>query len=207
MKINNNKKKAMTMVELIFTMVIFVLLSGSIYQIFRAVNMTFKHSQDKLDILQTTRIIMASLRNDIRNAIKKPEVFNGKLNVTVAPNQTILYYFDETNRRLYKGFKEGETAPDPDISEMRPFMFNDGQILAFDYALSYHTNYAASELKLNSRVWCKVIMKVLYTEKYDKLSEEEKASIMENMDEDERVKTFFMVITPRKVNWLLQATD
>ena len=50
-------------------------------------------------------------------------------------------------------------------------------------------------------------MKILYSEKFDALTEEDKAAIIANPDEDPRVKNFFMVITPRKVNWLLQATQ
>jgi hypothetical protein len=50
-------------------------------------------------------------------------------------------------------------------------------------------------------------MKILYTEKFDRLSDEEKEKILEDPDSDPRVKSFFMMITPRKVNWLLQATQ
>jgi hypothetical protein len=64
-----------------------------------------------------------------------------------------------------------------------------------------------SELSLNSKVWFKVSMKILYTEKFDRLSDEEKEKILEDPDSDPRVKSFFMMITPRKVNWLLQATQ
>ena len=203
------KRKAMTMVEIIFTMGIFVLLSGSVYQIFRSVNQTFSHSQNKLDILQTTRIIMSGLRNNLRNAVDKPQVVNNILNIPLAADKTALYYYDEENRRMYLGEKGALSDPDPDISDMRPFMFDDGQILAFDYDSSYRdsNSFVESELTLNAKVWFKVSMKILYSEKFDKLSEEEKASILANPDDDPRVKDFFMVITPRRVNWLLQATQ
>jgi hypothetical protein len=67
--------------------------------------------------------------------------------------------------------------------------------------------FVQSELSLNSKVWFKVSMKILYTEKFDRLSDEEKEKILEDPDSDPRVKSFFMMITPRKVNWLLQATQ
>ena len=92
---------------------------------------------------------------------------------------------------------------------MRPFLFNDGQILEFKYDNSYRDSksFVESELTLNAKVWFKVSMKILYTEKYDQLSDAEKAAILDAPDDDPRIKSFFMVITPRKVNWLLQATQ
>lgn len=205
----NNKRKAITMVELVFTMGIFVLLSGSVYQLFKSVNMSFMHSQNKLDILQTTRIIMSGIRNELRNAADKPQVFNGRLNIPLSPTEIVQYFYDEETRRLFRGKKGSMTDGDPDPSEMRQFMFNDGQILAFDYDSSYRdsNSFVESELTLNSKVWFKVSMKILYSEKFDALTEEDKAAIIANPDEDPRVKNFFMVITPRKVNWLLQATQ
>lgn len=197
------------MVELIFTMGIFVLLSGSVYQIFKSVNMTFVHSQNKLDILQTTRIIMSGIRNELRNAADKPQVFNDRLNIPLSATETVQYYYEEATRKLYRGKKGAMSDPDPDLSDMRQFMFNDGQILAFDYDSSYRDSnaFVESELTLNSKVWFKVSMKILYSEKFDALTEEDKAAILANPDDDPRVKNFFMVITPRKVNWLLQATQ
>ena len=103
----------MTMVEIIFTMGIFVLLSGSVYQIFRSVNKTFSHSQNKLDILQTTRIIMSGLRNNLRNAADKPQVVNNILNIPLAADKTVLYYYDEENRRMFLGEKGALSDPDP----------------------------------------------------------------------------------------------
>lgn len=205
----NNKRRAMTMVELIFTMGIFVLLSGSVYQIFKSVNMSFLHSQNKLDILQTTRIIMSGIRNELRNAADKPQVVNDRLNIPLSPTETVQYYYEEETRRLFRGKKGNINDADPDPSEMRQFMFNDGQILAFEYDSSYRDSnaFVESELTLNSKVWFKVSMKILYSEKFDALTEEDKASILANPDDDPRVKNFFMVITPRKVNWLLQATQ
>lgn len=197
------------MVELVFTMGIFVLLSGSIYQLFKSVNMSFMHSQNKLDILQTTRIIMSGIRNELRNAADKPQVFNDRLNIPLSATETVQYYYEEETRRLFRGKKGNINDADPDPSEMRQFMFNDGQILAFDYDSSYRDSnaFVESELTLNSKVWFKVSMKILYSEKFDALTEEDKAAILANPDDDPRVKTFFMVITPRKVNWILQATQ
>lgn len=199
----------MTMVELMFAIGLFMLLSGSMYQIMRSVRTTFTYSQNKLDILQTTRIIMSGIRNELRNASDKPQVFNDRLNIPVSPTETVQYYFNPETRRLYRGKKAGINDPDPGISEMRPFLFNDGQILAFEYDSSYRDSnaFVESELALNSKVWFKVSMKILYTEKFAKLTEDEQRKILEKPDDDPRVKAFFMVITPRKVNWLLQATQ
>lgn len=204
-----NKKNAMTLIELIIVMGIMVLLTGSIYQIFKSVGQSFTHSQNKLDILQTTRIIMAGIRNELRNAADKPQVFNDRLNIPVSATKTIQYYYDEAQRRIYRGEKGALNDPDPDISELRPFMFDDGQILSFEYDSSYRdsNSFVESELTLNAKVWFKVSMKILYSEKFDKLTEEDKAAILAKPDDDPRVKSFFMVITPRKVNWLLQATQ
>lgn len=204
-----NRKKAVTMVELIFTLGVFVLLSVSVYQIFSSVNKSFKHSQNKLDILQTTRIIMAGLRNELRNAVDKPQEVNDRLNVPVAADRVMQYYFDKESHRLYRGMKTSLADADPDVSEMRPFMFNDGQILDFTYDFSYgdSNSFVESELTLNAKIWCKVTMKILYSEKFEQLSEEDKVKILEKPDDDPRVKNFFMVISPRKVNWLLQVTQ
>lgn len=68
------------MVELLFAAGMFMLLSASLYQLLRAVRTTFTHSQNKLDILQTTRI-MTGIRNELRNANDKPQVFNDRLNI------------------------------------------------------------------------------------------------------------------------------
>lgn len=197
------------MVELVFTVSIFVLLSTSIYEILKSVNRTFIHSQNKLDILQTTRIIMSGLRNELRNAADKPQVFNGRLNIPVSATETIQYYYNEETRRLFRGKKGAITDADPPETSMRPFLFNDGQILEFKYDNSYRDSksFVESELTLNAKVWFKVSMKILYTEKYDQLSDAEKAAILDAPDDDPRIKSFFMVITPRKVNWLLQATQ
>ena len=204
-----NRRRAMTMVELVFTISIFVLLSTSIYEILKSVNKTFIHSQNKLDILQTTRIIMSGLRNELRNAADKPQVFNGRLNIPVSATETIQYYYNEETRRLFRGKKGAINDPDPPETSMRQFLFNDGQILEFSYDNSYRDSksFVESELTLNAKVWFKVSMKILYTEKYDQLSDAEKATILDAPDDDPRIKSFFMVITPRKVNWLLQATQ
>lgn len=197
------------MVELIFVAGMILLLSGSMFQLMRTITKTFSHSQNKLDILQTTRIIMSGIRNELRNAAEKPQVFNGRLNIPLSSTETVQYYFNEETRRLYRGKKTGINDPDPDVSSMRPFLFNDGQILAFEYDSSYRDSnaFVESELALNSKVWFKVSMKILYTEKFAQLSQADKSEILKNPDADPRVKAFFMMITPRKVNWLLQATQ
>lgn len=197
------------MVELVFVAGMILLLSGSMFQLLRTVTKTFSHSQNKLDILQTTRIIMSGVRNELRNAAEKPQVFNGRLNIPLSPTETVQYYFKEDTRRLYRGKKASINDPDPDVGNMRPFLFNDGQILAFEYDSSYRDSnaFVASELALNSKVWFKVSMKILYTEKFASLNEKDKEEILKNPDADPRVKSFFMMITPRKVNWLLQATQ
>lgn len=199
----------MTLVELMFALSLFVLLSASLYQILRSVRTSFTHSQNKLDILQATRIIMSGIRNELRNAIDKPQVFNDRLNIPVEPNKTIQYYFDEDHKRLYRGQKGAINEADPDVSSMRQFLFDDGQILDFDYDSSYRdsNSFVISELALNSKVWFKVSMKILYSEKFEKLSDADRNAIMQDPDSDPRVKSFFMMITPRKVNWLLQASQ
>lgn len=204
-----NTRKAFTMVEVTITIGIFVLLSGAVYSIFKSVSQSFAHSQNKLDILQTTRIIMTGLRNELRNAADKPQVVNDRLNIPVSEDRTIIYYYDEATRRIFKGEKGALSDPDPDISEMKQFMFDDGQILSFDYDSSYKDSnaFVESELTLNTKVWFKVSMKILYSEKFNKLSEEDKAKILANPDDDPRVKSFFMTITPRRVNWILQASQ
>lgn len=197
------------MVELMFAISLFMLLSVSMYQIMSSVRNTFTHSQNKLDILQATRIVMSGVRNELRNASEKPQAFNDRLNIPLSPTETVQYYFNPETRRLYRGKKGGINDPDPGVSDMRPFLFNDGQILSFTYDSSYRDSnaFVESELALNSKVWFKVSMKILYTEKFARLTEADKAKILANPDEDPRVKSFFMVITPRKVNWLLQATQ
>ncbi len=202
-------KAGMTIVELMFAIGLFLMLSVSMYQIMSAVRRTFTHSQNKLDILQATRIVMSGIRNELRNAAEKPQVFNDRLNIPLSPTETVQYYFNPETRRLYRGKKAGINDPDPGVSDMRPFLFNDGQILAFTYDSSYRDSnaFVESELALNSKVWFKVSMKILYTEKFDRLTEADKQKILASPDDDPRVKAFFMVITPRKVNWLLQATQ
>lgn len=197
------------MVELVFTVGIFVLLSASVYQVIKSVNQSFLHSQNKLDILQTTRIVMSGLRNELRNAVDKPQVLDGMLNIPLSAEDTSVYFFDPETRRLFRGKKGNINESNPDPADMRPFLFNDGQILDFDYDSSYRdpNAFVESELTLNAKVWFKVSMKILYTEKFDKLTEADKAAILANPDEDPRVKSFSMMITPRKVNWILQATQ
>lgn len=209
MKYFRQKKNGITMVELIFAIGIFALLSGSLYQVLKSIRVSFMHSQNKLDILQTTRIIMSGIRNELRNASDKPQVFNGRLNIPLGPDETAQYFFEDETRRLYRGRKGGINEPDPDISELRPFLFDDGQILEFEFDSSYRDSNAwvESEMSLNTVVWFKVSMKILYTEKFDQLDEEEKVAVLAEPDDDPRVKSFFMTITPRHVNWLLQATQ
>jgi type II secretory pathway component PulJ len=198
-----------TIVELLFAVGLFVLLSTSLYQILRMVRTSFTHSRNKLDILQTTRIIMSCIRNELRNAHDKPVVYDDMLNIPLSTTETVVYFFDTENRRLYRGKKGALSEQNPDPSQMRPFLFNDGQILDFEYDSSYRDSnaFVASELALNSQVWFKVSMKILYTEKFNRLAPAEKEKILADPDADPRVKSFFMMITPRKVNWLLQATQ
>ncbi len=205
---DNKTRKAMTLIEVIIVMGIMVLLSGAVYSIFRSVGKSFSHAQNKLDILQATRIIMTGIRNDIRNAQDKIKQYDGYINIPISPSKISGYYYDKENRRLYRYTKD-ITEPDPDVSEMRPFLFNDGQILDFTSILSFENDqsFVESQLALNARVWAKISMKILYSEKFDKLTEEEKAKIIANPDDDPRVKTFFMFITPRKLNWTLQGTQ
>jgi len=205
-------RSAMTMVELLFVTGMILLLSGTMYEILRNVQKTFMHARNKLDILQTTRIIMSGIRNELRNAIDKPEASlldNANImNIPVRANETIVYHFDKKTRRLYRGKKGNMREGDPDIGDMRPFMFDDGQILKFEFDNSYRNSdsFVESELSLNSKVWFKVSMTILFTEKFASLTEAEKQKIM-NDPNDPRVKQFFMMITPRRVNWLLQATQ
>ncbi len=203
-----NRTTGTTIIELVFAVGLFVLLSTSLYQILRMVRTSFTHSRNKLDILQTTRIIMSGIRNELRNADNKPLGDGTFLRIPISPTEEVLYHFDKDNLRLYRG-KKLVAEPDPAPKELRPFLFSDGQILDFDYTSSYRDSnaFVESELALNSKVWFKVSMKILYTEKLDRLSEDEKAKVIANPDEDPRVKSFFMMITPRKVNWLLQATQ
>ncbi len=202
------------MVELVFVAGMILLLSGSMFQLMRTITKTFKHSQNKLDILQTTRIIMSGIRNELRNAANKPQSYpdedgRERLSIPLSDTEVVQYCFDKDSRRLYRGKKSDMGARDPSLSEMRPFLFNDGQILAFEYDSSYRDSnaFVESELALNSKVWFKVSMKILYTEKFAELKQAEKDEILKNPDADPRVKAFFMMITPRKVNWLLQATQ
>jgi type II secretory pathway pseudopilin PulG len=208
-KKRRDKRSGITLIELMFAIGMVLMLTGSMYQLMRMIRKSFTHSANKLDILQTTRIIMSGIRNELRNAAEKPQVFNGRLNIPISNTETVQYYFNEDTRRLFRGKKGSINESDPDVSEMRPFLFDDGQILGFDYDSSYRdsNSFVESELALNSKVWFKVSMKILYTEKFKKLSEADKTKILENPDDDPRVKSFFMMITPRRVNWLLQATQ
>ena len=202
------KALGITLIEMLFVLGLITLLSTTIYRVLTSVNKSFAQARNKLDILQTTRLIMAGLRNELRNAIDKPQVLNGQLNIPIAKDKTVVYFYDAKTRRLFKGDKPEISSPPPDISEMHPFLFDDGQILGFDYDSSYRdaNAFAESELALNSKVWFKVTMKILYTEKFKMLNEIEKQKIVSDPN-DPRVKAFFMMISPRRVNWLLQATQ
>lgn len=208
----NKKRKAFTMAEILLAMAICALLSTAIYQVMRTMQKSYTFTSNKLDILQATRIIMSGIRNELRNAFDKPQVFNDQLNIPVAEDKVIVYYFDETEKRLYRGEKEKIDDPAPDKSEMRKFLFNDGQILTFEYDSSYRDSntFVESEMALNAKVWFKVSMKVLYSVKSEQLSEEEKAKILASLNSEEpdsRVKSFSMSISPRKINWQLQSTQ
>lgn len=206
---NKCKKTGFTLIELLVAIGLCLLFSVAMYQLLHSVRTTFTHSQNRLDILQTTRVVMTGIRNELRNALDKPIVYDDMLNIPITPEETVVYYFDKETRKLYRGKKKSISDPNPDVSEMRQYSFTGGQIISFEYDSSYRDSdaFVASELSLNSKIWFKVTMKILYSEKYDKLSKEDKEAILANPDEDARVKSFFMVITPRKVNWLLQATQ
>lgn len=203
----NRTSSGVTIIELIVAMSLIVMLSGTLYMVMRHVMKVFDRSRTKLDILQTTRIIMSGIRNELRNAADKPQFINDRINIPMSPTETIQYYFDDT-RRLYRGRKGGINDPDPPVSALRPFLFDDGQILKFEFDSSYRDSsaFVESELALNSKVWAKISMTILYSDKFKQLSETDKRTILEDPN-DPRVKTFFMMITPRKVNWLLQATQ
>lgn len=206
-----SRRRAMTMIELIVVLAMLTMLSTAIYAILYSVRKSFSQSQSKMDILQTTRVIMAKLRTELRNAVDKPQVINDRLYIQIAPDTAWVYYYDAKLRRLFMHRNEGrseELLREPDVGQMKPYAFDDGQILRFDFDSSYRDSnaFAESELTLNSKVWFKVTMKILYSEKFRQLSDEDKKKILAD-DNDPRVKTFFMMITPRKVNWLLQGTQ
>lgn len=189
-----------------------VILSATLFRIMNSIGQSYRHARNRLDILMTTRIILSAFRNDLRNAIEKPkaEVVDGQhvVSIPLEKDKVVVYLYDEKERRLFKGQKGDIDAPNPDLKEMRPYMFDDGQILKFEFDCSYRDAdaFAESELTLDSKVWFKVTMKILYTEKYKSLSEEQRKKIASDPS-DPRVKEFFMMITPRRVNWLLQATQ
>jgi type II secretory pathway component PulJ len=109
-----------TIIELIFAVGLFVLLSTSLYQILRMVRTSFTHSRNKLDILQTTRIIMTGIRNELRNAHDKPVVYDDMLNIPLSTTETVVYFFKEENRLLYRGKKGAVSEQKPDPSEILP---------------------------------------------------------------------------------------
>jgi hypothetical protein len=210
-------KTGVSLMELLVVVSIMVLLSATLFRIMSSISSSFSHARNRLDILMTTRIILSAVRNDLRNAIEKPQAqVNDAQHIVYIPlrdplnnkDKVSIYLFDETARRLYRGTKPEMSSPDPDLSQFRTFMFDDGQILKFEFDSSYRDAdaFAESELSLNSKVWFKVTMKILYTEKYKSLSDSQRESIAKDPN-DPRVKTFFMMITPRRVNWLLQATQ
>ena len=128
----------------------------------------------------------------MRNASGKPQWRNGMLLIPVNESLTKVYYYDKEERRMYRGEKGEIDGPDPDISEMKQFMFDDGQILFFDFESSYDDSnaFVESELTLNAKVWCKITMKILYTEKFSKLTEEDKVaydSIVNDLYQSEEI--------------------
>lgn len=205
-----------TLIELLVVLSVMIFLATALYRIMNMAGKSFMHARNKLDILLTTRIIMASIRNDLRNAIDKPESKTvDKRNVLYIPvkdkydkDKIIIYLFDEEKRRLFKGEKTDRDAPDPELSTFHSFLFDDGQILKFDLDSSYRDadSFAESELSLDTKVWYKVTMKILFTEKYKSLSDADRQKIASDPN-DPRVKTFIMMITPRRINWLLQGTQ
>ncbi len=212
-----NRRMGVTLMELFVVLSIVVFLTGSIYSVLRSVGAQWIQARNKLDVLMTTRIIMAIIRNDLRNAIDKPQAqVTDKKNALYIPltdkktgkEKVSIFIFDEETKRIYRGEKNEMTDPDPDISTLRKYMFDDGQILKFEFDSSYRDAdaFAESELSVDSKVWFKVTMKVLYTGDFRTLNDAERQKIATDPN-DPRVKTFFMMITPRRVNWLLQATQ
>jgi len=206
-------RRATSILEVLTVLSVLVLITSTFYGILRSVRVSFTKARNRLDILQATRLIMAGVRNELRSAINKPEVKEGKLFIPVydkltGAERTIVYYFDDKKRLLFRGEADPAQASNLGESDMRCFTYADGQILKFEYDNSYRdaNAFAASELMLHSKVWVKVSMKVLFTEKYNTLSEADKQKIIDDPN-DPRVKSFFMMITPRKVNWLLQGTE
>ena len=129
------KRSAVTMIELLVAMSLIILLSTTIYNVLKSVRLSFTQARNKLDILQTSRLIMAGIRNELRNATSKPEITDKKLHIPFYKDKQLVsvYYFDENTRRLFRGEKPEMSSPDPELSEMRPFLFDDGQILKFEY--------------------------------------------------------------------------
>ena len=209
-------RTGVTLVELLVVLAMMVLLSTAMYRMMSSIGKTFKHARDKLDILMTTRIILSGIRNDLRNAVDKPQAqVIDKRSYLYIPikdddnkDKVIIYLFDEEKRKLHRGFKAEMSEVDPDPEALHQYQIDDGQIIKFDFDSSYRDadSFAESELTLDSKVWFKVTMKILYSEKFDRLKEEDRAKIIQDPN-DPRVKTFMMMITPRRVNWLLQATQ
>lgn len=213
------RRDGVTLMELLVVISIIVILSTALYTVLRSIRVSFFHAQNRVDILMTTRIILAAIRNDLRNATEKPEgQINDKKHILYIPmkdkhtgkDKIMIYLFDEDARRLFRNEKPDRGSDDPPAGDRtwRPFLFDDGQILKFEFDNSYRDAeaYAESELSLNAKVWFKVTMKILYTEKYKALTDADREKIARDPD-DPRVKTFVMMITPRRVNWLLQATQ
>jgi prepilin-type N-terminal cleavage/methylation domain-containing protein len=209
-------RSGVTLAELLVVLSIIVFLSTSLYRIMSSVGTSFLHARAKLDILMTTRIIMSGIRNDLRNAVEKPQAqVIDKRHFLYIPlkdksnkDRVAIYMFDEEKHRIFRGEKGEMSDPDPDISAFHAFLFDDGQILKFEFDSSYRDadSFAESELSLDAKVWFKVSMKILFTERFTKMKKEDKQKIASDPN-DPRVKTFFMMITPRRVNWLLQATQ
>ena len=199
------RKLAFTLIEVLVAMGIAGVLSVSLYQMMSAMRKGYSYTNDKLEILNATRMIVARIRNELRMAIRKPEVNDDKIYIPIAEDQTIIYYFDEAKKELYRATKGAMNEGDPSFEEFHKFKFKDGQLILFDFTSSYtNEKYIASELSLNPVIWCKATIKVIQTEKA--LTEEEKAKIYADPDSDDRVKTFLITITPRKLNWQLQST-
>jgi len=214
-------RKGITVLELFVVLSIIIFLSATLYQVLRSIGEQWIRGRNRLDILMTTRIIMAAIRNDLRNAIEKPTAtIIDKKHILYIPvkdkadetkEKVMIYLFDEEKRKLFRGEKPEMGAQDQPLSDTKAwhsYLFDDGQILKFEYDNSYRDSdsFAESELTLDSKVWFKVTMKILYTEKFKSLSDAEREKIA-NDPNDPRLKTFFVMITPRRINWLLQATQ
>ena len=208
-----NHKPGTTLIELLFAVSMVVLLSGTLFQILSCCHFHLHQLGRTGGQHHGNQDHHVGIRNELRNAIAKPEAERddkgNTLKIPLGPARTIVYRFEKTERRLYrKDSPVGMNAALPDISEMHPFQFDDGQILNMDFDSSYRdgNTFAESELTLDSKAWFKVSMDVLFSDRFNSLKAEEQKRILSDTN-DPRRREFCMTITPREVNWLLQASQ